>query len=94
MGYICLVILYAILVYMLVAVNATTGAIGLVAVTALIGLCLWSERRAWNGGKCKKCSAALKQFDTDSQGGRGYCCTEGCDGSNVWISWPVDGRKA
>jgi len=32
------------------------------------------EREAWNKGTCTKCYTAWRQFDTDSQGGRGYKC--------------------
>ena len=53
-----------------------------------------TERRTWNGGKCK-CGGRWKWFDTDSQGGRGYQCTK-CK-RYTWISYPgidpVKGRK-
>lgn len=32
------------------------------------------EKKAWNGGRCRECGYGLRQFDTDSQGGRMYKC--------------------
>lgn len=34
------------------------------------------ERKGFNNGVCPKCGKQLKRFDTDSQGGRGYCCND------------------
>lgn len=55
--------------------------------SALIALGVQLEMKAWNNGICKKCGGKWRQFDTDSQGGRGYKC----DGGHYeWISYPVD----
>lgn len=32
------------------------------------------EKREFNNGICPKCGKKLNWFDSDSQGGRGYCC--------------------
>ena len=48
------------------------------------------EKKDYNNGVCRNCGIKLKQFDVDSQGGRGYIC-ERC-GHTVWVSWNVDGR--
>lgn len=51
-----------------------------------------NEERLWNNGKCE-CGGLWKNFDTDSQGGRGYnCSNEECDNS-IWISYKVDKTK-
>ena len=34
------------------------------------------EKIEFNNGICPKCGKKLKWFDTDSQGGRGYCCND------------------
>ena len=63
-----------------------------IAAVIFIGLCLgciWAycgEKRDYNKGKCPKCYGELRQFDTDSQGGRGYCC-ENSD-YYTWVSYP------
>lgn len=44
-----------------------------------------SEAKRFNEGKCPDCGRMLRYFDTDSQGGRGYCC-DGC-GYNTWVSF-------
>lgn len=43
------------------------------------------ERKLWNNGKCPKCGERWKNFDTDSQGGRGYKCPK-CD-RTIWMSY-------
>ena len=52
----------------------------LIALFFLVGclVCSISERRSFNGGICRACGKALKRFDTDSQGGRGYTCGVDC----------------
>jgi predicted RNA-binding Zn-ribbon protein involved in translation (DUF1610 family) len=40
----------------------------------LIGIHL--EKEGYNNGRCPKCGKSLYHFDTDSQGGRGYCCPD------------------
>jgi hypothetical protein len=45
------------------------------------------EKKTWNNGK-HYCGGKWEQFDTDSQGGRGYNCSS-CD-SRTWISYRVD----
>jgi hypothetical protein len=44
----------------------------------------YTEKADWNNGKCC-CGQDWRQFDMDSQGGRGYVCD--C-GRHIWISWP------
>ena len=43
------------------------------------------EKRDFNNGFCPHCKQRLKFFDTDSQGGRGYCCRD-CN-YVTWVSW-------
>jgi endogenous inhibitor of DNA gyrase (YacG/DUF329 family) len=43
------------------------------------------EYKEYNNGICPKCGKPLKWFDTDSHGGRGYCCNE-CR-YYVWVSY-------
>ena len=50
---------------------------------------LWasrSERNEWNDGICKKNGLPWIQFDTDSQGGRGYRAGD----VYCWQSWGHD----
>ena len=54
-----------------------------------IVLCILSDIKSYNKGYCPKCGNKLRLFDTDSQGGRGYCC-DSCNGYATWIGWPVD----
>lgn len=44
------------------------------------------EKEKFNNGICKVCGQKLKCFDTDSQGGRGYTCSEWH--YPVWVSYP------
>lgn len=46
------------------------------------------ESKTWNSGTCRECGTKWKQFDIDSQGGRGYKC--GCGKHTCWISYSVD----
>ncbi len=69
----------------------TTGILLLTGVAILIVAGLFGESRDWHGGYCRVCGGAWGYFDTDSQGGRGYCC-EG--GHVIWISYPLDGNRA
>ena len=43
------------------------------------------EKKDFNSGICPKCGKKLKWFDTDSQGGRGYCCHD-CR-YFIWVSY-------
>lgn len=67
-------------------------AIGLAVVLILISLRLRAEsveKKLWNYGWCPNCHSRWKQFDTDSQGGRGYKCV--ClPVRRIWISYAVD----
>jgi len=55
----------------------------------LIGLAYWSERYVWNRGVCNTTGKRWKYFDTDSQGGRGYCSyDENGMRHSCWISYP------
>lgn len=49
----------------------------------IIGICL--ERKDFNNGICPLCGTNLRYFDSDSQGGRGYCC-DNCS-YRTWVSW-------
>lgn len=42
------------------------------------------EKREWNGGVCADNGLRWEQFDTDSQGGRGYKA----GARYTWISYP------
>ena len=47
------------------------------------------EKKEWNGGICTACPGSrVVQFDTSSQGCRGYRCDE-CQ-RRFWISYGVD----
>lgn len=58
---------------------------------AFIMYAIKSEKRRFNDGKCPYCNVQWKQFDMDSQGGRGYDCPR-C-GKTVWISYPSVDRE-
>lgn len=60
----------------------------LVLLASGVGWAYLGEKRAWNGGLCPHCLSSWEQRDTDSQGGRMYCCP-GCRGA-IWVSYPVD----
>ncbi len=48
-----------------------------------------SEAKGWNDGHCKECGTEWENFDTDSQGGRGYKCQ--CEKRHsFWASYNVD----
>ena len=66
--------------------------LALVAFMVVLTLVAWYiEHKNFNGGVCPKCGHQFKQFDNDSQGGRGYRC-EGC-GNITWVSYPfIDGK--
>lgn len=55
----------------------------------LIGMYL--EYKDFNNGICPKCGKPLIWFDTDSQGGRGYCCNK-CR-YFVWVSYSCIDKK-
>ncbi len=59
---------------------------------AFLGAGTWwawlNDITKWNQGRCFKCARPLENFDTDSQGGRGYVC-RACN-RYLWISYPVD----
>lgn len=50
-----------------------------------------NDRFNWNDGRCRECKTIWRCFDVDSQGGRGYKCSQG---HGTWISWlrerPID----
>ncbi len=68
------------------------------AVLVFVALSIWArqgEVRVWNGGLCQKCSTLWRNFDVDSQGGRGYKCSGCAVTRRVWISWPgVDRQRS
>lgn len=62
--------------------------IGILFILIMIYGCIWcysKEKKDFNNGICPKCGNPLIHFDTDSQGGQGWCCRK-CD-YYVWISW-------
>ena len=46
---------------------------------------IYAEKHNFNNGYCPRCGGKLKYFDTDSQGGRGYCCDK-CK-YFTWVSY-------
>lgn len=46
-----------------------------------------SERKKFNNGVCPICGERLEHFDTDSGGGRGYCCRSTKHRYYVWVSY-------
>lgn len=50
-----------------------------------ISAAMYLEYRGFNKGTCPKCGRPLRWFDTDSQGGRGYCCNK-CK-YYTWVSY-------
>jgi hypothetical protein len=48
------------------------------------------EKKIWNNG-IAPCGTKWKDFDTDSQGGRGYKCK--CGKHSTWVSYWVDRRE-
>jgi len=60
----------------------------------LVSAAWWSERMAWNGGRCRVCGGKMVCFDMDSQGGRGWCCrNHERTVYGPWISYPfIDGH--
>jgi hypothetical protein len=64
-------------------------ALPIIVVILLLSGATWayrSEKKTWNNGICAQYNEPWVQFDTDSQGGRGYKCRD----QHAWISWPVD----
>lgn len=59
------------------------GLLIFMAVIALLGIHM--EELNYNHGICPHCERKLKQFDVDSQGGRGYNCDH-C-GYVTWVSY-------
>lgn len=57
----------------------------IIALIAGIVMAILSEKKNFNNGICPHCNKELRRFDTDSQGGRGYCCDD-CD-YYVWVSY-------
>lgn len=57
--------------------------VGAMFTLAACGILL--ETHIWHGGICRECGSSWVNFDTDSQGRRGYMCN--C-GSACWISYP------
>ena len=62
---------------------AVKGLLILCVCLLLIGIYL--EKKDYNKGKCRNCGEALRLFDYDSHGCRGYCC-DNC-GYHTWVSY-------
>lgn len=63
-----------------------------VILTSLVSLACYArneEKKDWNGGVSPYDGSVWKQFDIDSQGGRGYTDETG---HKIWISYGVDSR--
>lgn len=54
----------------------------LLIILSLVGAML--EKKDFNNGVCLYCNNKLRNFDTDSQGSRGYKCD--C-GYHTWVSY-------
>ena len=57
-------------------------------ISIFVALCYfgyYKEKKDFNNGVCPNCGKPLRHFDTDSQGGQGWCCDD-C-GYTTWISW-------
>jgi hypothetical protein len=68
--------------------------IGIVLILLLFGFIIWGrsrEKKDWNNGYCS-CGHKWRYFDSDSQGGRGYCC-DNCN-NYIWVSYKVDKNYA
>lgn len=52
---------------------------------------IYVEKHDFNNGYCPRCGEKLKHFDTDSQGGRGYWCSD-CR-YFVWVSYDIVDKK-
>lgn len=64
----------------------------LIAIAIGIVLTIKDERKQWNKGICKECKTNWKQFDTASDGSRGYVCS--CGSYHFcWISYNIDKTK-
>lgn len=64
------------------------------SVLVVVFLVYWAykqEEADYNNGICPSCHEPLRNFDCDSQGGRGYCC-EHC-GYVTWVSYSVDRKN-
>lgn len=63
----------------------------IICVVGLVGgsaIARYFEKKHFNRGICPLCNGKLHNFDTDSQGGRGYIC-EHCS-YTTWVSYNVD----
>jgi hypothetical protein len=62
--------------------------LSLLVILLLLGLAGYRyDKRDWNNGVCNDSQLPWIQFDTNSQGERGYTDN---DGHYIWISYPVD----
>ena len=60
--------------------------LGVLVILFLLPLvAIHDEKKDFNNGICPRCGHKLHLFDTDSQGGRGYCCHK-CP-YFTWISY-------
>ena len=51
----------------------------------IVQIGIFIEKKGFNNGWCPNCGTRLRFFDTDSQGGRGYCC-DNCS-YHTWVSY-------
>ena len=65
----------------------------IVILTTIVGIpiAIYYEKKDFNNGFCPKCGKKLNWFDTDSQGGRGYCCRD-CM-YYIWVSYNCVDKK-
>ena len=63
----------------------------IILVIASVFLDIFIEKHSFNKCTCRKCGEKLRMYDTDSQGGRGYCCDK-C-GHHIWVRWRLIDKK-
>lgn len=65
--------------------------LGILISLLIISVGVFLEKRDFNNGICPDCGATLRFFDTDSQGGRGYCY-DNCL-YHTWVSYDTVDKK-
>lgn len=65
--------------------------IALALMGGLMYVAIIFEKRDFNNGVCPHCGKTLVHFSTNSQGGRGYCCSD-CE-HYIWVSYSCVDKK-
>lgn len=63
--------------------------VAIIFILSIIGGCIWcylKEKKDYNNGICPLCGGKLVRFTDDSQGSKGYICSE-CFKYSTWVSW-------